>query len=213
LDLRRAATPAATMNEWMSLFVVVIAGVLGWLSGRLLPNLYGVALGWTVGITVLWVALYWSPSVRAIRTERKISLWSLLPSIWLFLFMSIALPAVLGTWATQVVHWPGFTFGLSIASALFLLVAFTAMRVNYDVTSRLLGEYADVHTLDSWPRLWKKWLELHLIGIVPLMLVEWIKFSLGGVIGDVAQILWFIWMFYRNTRVTARTKRHSTVQK
>jgi hypothetical protein len=211
-DVDRTAMRAGTAHEWMSLLAVVTAGIVGWLSGRLLPGLYGVALGWTVGATVIWLAVCWSRSVRALHREGKVSLWVLLPSIWLFLLSSIVLPAVLGTWMTEVAHWPGFTLGLSIASTLFLLVALTTMRANRTIASTLLGDYADVHNWDSWPALRKTWLELHLIGIVPLMLVEWIRFSLGALIGGVAQVLWFVWMFYGSKRVIAWMKQHRTWQ-
>lgn len=207
-DMHRATTRVGTAHEWTSLLVVMIAGIVGWFSGRLLPGLYGVAFGWAVGISVIWIAVCCSSSVQALYREGRISLWLLLPSIWLFLLSSIVLPVLLGVWATEVTHWPGMTLEFSIASTLFLLVGFITVRASPSIASTLLGQYVEVQKWGSRSALRKTWLELHLIAIVPLMLVEWIKYSLGGSIGDVAQLLWYIWMFYASGRVVAWIKQY-----
>jgi hypothetical protein len=202
-EVQIAAAKTQTRREWMSILVLAAAGLLGWGMGRLLPGLYGVALGWTVAVSVLWVAMCSSQPVRVLIRTPTNTRWSIVIGLWLFLFIGIALPATICAWIQDVAGWVGLPLGLAVAITLFLLVVFVTVQIVGPHASDLLHDHLERRSWEQWRTVRNLWLQLLVVAILPLTLVAWIKVTWGRDVGGIAQILWLMWVFYGSKRVVA----------
>jgi hypothetical protein len=202
-EVQIAAAKTQTQQEWMSILVLAAAGLLGWWMGQLLPGLQGVAFGWTVAVSVLWVAICSSQAMRALIRTHTSTRWAILVGLWLFLFVGIALPATLYTWIEDVAGWVGLPLGFAVAITLFLLVVFATVQIVGPRRPDLLHHYGEQRSWGKWHTVRNIWLQILVVYILPLTLVAWIKVTWGRDVGEIAQILWLFWVTYGGTRVVA----------